>query len=83
MDTLGSQSHQRDGHFSIVHVGTGQDGRDGDLAVGRIQMEFIAAPVIGVAFTVLFGADGAGARQAVHHLGQGHFALSGRDAEML
>ncbi|MCO5353887.1 MAG: hypothetical protein M9913_23935 [Bryobacteraceae bacterium] len=40
-----------------MDAGAGEQGRDGDLAVGDVGVEFVAAPMIVVTPAVSFGAD--------------------------
>ncbi|MCO5350282.1 MAG: hypothetical protein M9913_05160 [Bryobacteraceae bacterium] len=62
-----------------MDAGAGEQGRDGDLAVGDIEVEFVAAPMIVVTPTVSFGADVALGRQVGEH-GVGFLAALALDA---
>jgi len=57
LNALRRDGHQRDGGLRIVHAGAGEQRGDGDLAVGDIEMEFIAGPIILVAAAIGFCAD--------------------------
>jgi NAD(P)H-hydrate repair Nnr-like enzyme with NAD(P)H-hydrate epimerase domain len=46
-DALRAHGHQGDRHVAVMHVGSGQNGADGDLAVRHIEVQLDAQGAAG------------------------------------
>ena len=72
---LRSERYQRNGRLRIVQAGSGQQRGDGNLSVGYIEVQLVAAPVAEMAFAALLYTQAAVARQVGQHFCNRHTAL--------
>ena len=74
-DAPGAHLGEGNGGLAVVQTGRGDDERDGDVAVGDVEMQLVPAPILDFPFTVALAAPVAGVRQVGEILLQPAFEL--------
>lgn len=76
LDPFMGHGEEWNGGLGVMHVGPGEDRTGGDLAVGDIEVQLVAAPAHLIALAAGLDAETATGVQFGQHLGEKHMPLA-------